>query len=49
MKKLYSAALEKFFLRFSLPSKNREELVESITKAFGDDITYSKLARLPTS
>lgn len=49
MKKLYTAALEKFFLRFGLPSKNREELVDSIAKTFGNDITYSKLVRLPTS
>lgn len=49
MKKLFTKSLEKVMLELQIPDDNRNELAKHITNFYGNDVTYSKLVRLPRS
>jgi hypothetical protein len=49
MRKLFATALQKIITEMQLPNNNRNELAKNIIKTYGNDVTYSKLVRLPLS
>jgi len=49
MRKLFTIALQKILAEIKLSNNNRNELVKHISQIYGNDLTYTKLVRLPLS